>query len=92
MMFRQVYDRDNRNERALYGLSRVAKTQAERTQFLKRLLKINPQHEGARAMMKKLRYKRAANENRTLLIGGAAVVTLVVLVVAIFLLVVSMQQ
>lgn len=92
MMFRQVYERDNRNERALYGLARVAKTPAERTQYLKRLLKVNPQHEGARTLMKKLRYKRAANENRTLLIGGAAVVTLIVLVVAIVLLVLSMPR
>lgn len=89
MMFRQVYERDNRNERALYGLARVAKSPAERTQFLKRLLKLNPQHEGGRALMKKMRYKRAANENRTLLIGGAVVVTLIVLVIAIILLVTS---
>lgn len=92
MMFRQVYERDNRNERALYGLARVAKTPTERAQFLKRLLKLNPQHEGGRALMKKLRYKRAANENRMLLIGGAAVVTLIVLVVAIILLVLSMPR
>jgi thioredoxin-like negative regulator of GroEL len=87
VMLRQIYDRDNRNEQAIYWLARLSSDPRERQQWLKKVLKINPNHEGAKAAMKKLQYKSAANENRLLLIGGAVVVMLIVLAVAIFLLV-----
>jgi TolA-binding protein len=86
VLFRQIYDRDNRNERAMFWLAKLAKTPRERQQWLNRVLKINPQHEGALAAMKKLQYRRAASDNRLLLVGGALIFVLVILAVAIFLL------
>lgn len=91
VMLRQVYDRDNRNEVAMYWLARTSDNPQERQQWLTRVLKINPNHEGAKAAMKKLQYKSAANENRLLLIGGVVVVVLIVLAVAIILLVTTLN-
>lgn len=86
VMFRQLYDRDARNEQALFWLARLSPNPRERQQWLQKLLKLNPNHEGAKAAMKKLQYKSAANQNRLLLIGGAVVVVLVVLAIAIIVL------
>jgi thioredoxin-like negative regulator of GroEL len=92
VMLRQVYDRDNRNEVAMYWLARTSDDPRERQQWLTKVLKINPNHEGAKAAMKKLQYKSAANENRLLLIGGVVVVVLIVLAIAIILLVTTLNS
>jgi hypothetical protein len=89
VMFKQVYDRDKRSERALYGMAQVAKNARERRQWVDRLLKVNPGHEGGLAMMKKLQYQSAAGENRTLLIGGVIVLVLIIVIAAIFVLLTS---
>lgn len=86
VMFRQVYDRDNRNDRAMFWLAKLSKNPRERQDWLRKVLKVNPNHEGAQAAMKKLQYRNASNENRTLLIGVVVVVVLIILAVAIFLL------
>lgn len=79
VMFRQVYDRDNRNERAMFWLAKLAKSPAERQQWLKRLLKVNPDHDGALAMLTKLERQTAASDNRVLVIGVGVVILLLVL-------------
>ncbi len=83
MMYMQVYNRDKRNERAMLGLAKVAKTPAEREQWLKRVLKVNPSNEVAQAALKKIHYQTEASENRTLLIWGGAALILFIIVVAV---------
>lgn len=90
VMFRQVYERDNRNEQAVYWLARLSNEPRERQQWLSRVLKLNPNHEGAQAAMKKLEYKSASNENRLLLVGGVVLVVLVALAIAIIVLVTTL--
>jgi thioredoxin-like negative regulator of GroEL len=79
VMFRQVYDRDNRNERALFGLAKLGRTPAERQQWLKRLLKVNPDHDGALQMLAKLERQTQASDNRVLVFGTVIVLLLVAL-------------
>jgi len=83
MMYMQVYNRDKRNERAMLGLAKVAKTPAEREQWLTRVLKVNPSNEIAQAALKKMQYQSEANENRTLLIWGGVALILFIIVAAV---------
>ncbi|MBC8098455.1 MAG: hypothetical protein H7Y11_03355 [Armatimonadetes bacterium] len=91
VMFKQVYDRDKRSERALYGLAQVARSPRERQQWLKQLLKVNPGHEVALAALKKANYQSTASQNRTLVIGIVIVVVLVILLLGILYLVTSLR-
>jgi predicted alternative tryptophan synthase beta-subunit len=91
VMFRQIYDRDSRNDRAMFWLAKLAKNPSERQDWLKKVLKVNPNHEGAQAALKKLQYKNASSENRTLLIGVVVVVVLIIITVAILLLVSALR-
>jgi thioredoxin-like negative regulator of GroEL len=85
-LFMEVYNRDKNNERAMLGLAQVANSVAEREQWLRAVLKVNPGNEVAQAAIRKLKYKHAANDNRTLLIwGGLAILLLIVVVVVLVL-------
>jgi Tfp pilus assembly protein PilF len=83
MMFMQVYNRDRRNERAMLGLARVAKTPSEREMWLKRVLKVNPSNEVAQVALKKLHYQTEARDNRTLLVWGGVALILFIIVAAV---------
>lgn len=83
VMFQQVLARDKRNERAMMGMAQVARNPRERQTWLRRVLKVNPDNEVVLKEMKKLRYRSASTENRTLLIFGVIVVVLIVLGVAV---------
>jgi thioredoxin-like negative regulator of GroEL len=83
VMFQQVLARDKRNERAMMGMAQVARNANERQTWLRRVLKVNPDNDQALAALKKLNYKRASNENRTLLLFGAVVLVLIALGIAV---------
>lgn len=83
MMFQQVYNRDKRNERAMLGLAKVARSSDERKKWLNRVLKVNPENETAQQALARLNYKKSANENRTLLIWGTVAIVLFIIVLAI---------
>ena len=85
-LFMEVYNRDKNNERAMLGLAQVASGAAEREQWLRAVLKVNPGNEVAQAAIRRLKYKHAATDNRTLLIwGGLAILLLIVVVVVLVL-------
>jgi Tfp pilus assembly protein PilF len=83
LMFEQILSEDKNNERAMMWLAKLADTKAERKQWLNRVLSINPNNDAAREALRKISYRRAARENRTLIIFGTIVVVLVVLALAI---------
>lgn len=89
VMLRQVLNRDKRNERAMMWMAQLAPTNSERAEWLRKALKVNPNNSTAKAALKKLRYKSASRENRTLLIWGTIVLVLIVFGVVVVLLVTS---
>ena len=83
MMFTQVLSQDRRNERALMWMARLSETNAERRQWLERVLDVNPDNEKARKAIRQIEYQRSARENRTLLIFGVVVGVLLVLLLGV---------
>ncbi len=83
VMFRQVYNRDKRNERAMMWLAKLSKTPRERQQWLRRVLQINPSNEAAAEALRKMQYRSAASDNRLLLIALPVLITLMVIVFAV---------
>lgn len=88
VMFRKVLSEDKRNERAMVWMAKIAETNEERVQWLNRALAVNPDNDTVRAALKKIQYKRSAQENRTLLIfgmvAGVVLVLFIVIAAAIF--------
>ncbi|MEQ8674945.1 MAG: hypothetical protein RLP44_03750 [Aggregatilineales bacterium] len=82
-MFREVWNRNKRNERALMWLARLAKTPKEQKQWLDRILRLNPNNETAKTALSQMKNKSAAVENRLLIIFGAVAVIMLVLFVVI---------
>lgn len=83
MMLRQVLSEDKRNERAMMWMANIARSKAERRQWLERVLDVNPDHEQARSLLKKMEYQVSAQQNRTILIFGVVVGVLVVLMIVV---------
>ncbi len=82
-MFREVWNRNTRNERALIWLAKLAKSDKERRQWLERILRLNPNNEAAKNALTQMRTKSVAMENRLLVIFGAVAVIMIVLFVVI---------
>src|SRR5664279_448836 len=70
LMFEQVLKQDKDNERAMMWLAKLAESNAERREWLTRVLNVNPNNDTARNALKKMAYKRSARDNRTLLTFG----------------------
>ena len=83
VMFRQVYDRNRRNETAMMWLARLSRTPQERREWLQRILENNPENEAAQKAIKQIAYKRAASDNRTIILFGAVGAIMFILVVVI---------
>jgi cytochrome c-type biogenesis protein CcmH/NrfG len=83
MMLRQVLSEDKRNERAMMWMANIARSKAERRQWLERVLDVNPDHDQAQALVNKMQYRASAQQNRTLLIFGVVVGVLVVLMIVV---------
>lgn len=89
MMLRTVYTRDKRNETAILWMAKLAKNEKERLKWLERVLEINPDNQAAQTAIKRMKYKRAASENRMLLLFGAVAVIMIVITLAILVLVLT---
>jgi thioredoxin-like negative regulator of GroEL len=85
VMFRQILEQDRRNERAMMWMAKLASTKAEQVQWLEKVLAANPDNAAARQTLNRIQYKKAAGENRMLVIGGVIAFVLVVLVIAVIL-------
>ncbi len=85
MMFRQVYDRNRRNETALMWLAKLSKDKKERREWMERILEINPDNAAAQKAIKQIVYKKQASDNRTLVLFGGLAVVMFVVVIVIFL-------
>lgn len=88
VMLREVLNEDQRNERALMWMAKIAETKDERVQWLQRVLQINPNNDSARQALHRIQYTRSARDNRVLVIFGVIVGVLVIvaLVVVVFVL------
>lgn len=89
VMFRQVLNEDSRNERALMWMAKLAKTKAERRQWLTRVLQVNPLQKSAKDALRRMDYKRSARDNRVLVIYGFIAVLLIIVSIAAFVLVLN---
>ena len=85
LMFEQVLRQDKDNERAMMWLAQIAENKAERREWLKRVLNVNPNNEQARDALRKMAYRRSAKDNRVLLIFGVLAAVLIVLAVVVVL-------
>lgn len=89
LMFEQVLKQDKNNERAMMWLAKTAKSKAERQEWLRRVLNVNPNNEQARSTLKRIAYRRSAKDNRVLLIFGVVAAVLIILAVVIVIAVLS---
>lgn len=89
MLLRQVHQRDRHNTSALLWLAKISRHPQERMHWLERLLEIDPEHETAQKTIKRIRYRRAAAENKVLLQLGSitAIMLIMTLIMWIFILV-----
>ena len=84
LFFEQVLNQDKRNERAMMWMAKLSvSNRAERKKWLERVLETNPDNDGARDALKKIAYRRSANENRTLLMFGVVAGVLIVLAIVV---------
>ena len=85
VMLQQVLSEDKRNERAMMWMAKLAKNSAERKQWLKRALKVNPGNHAAKDALARMANTRAARENRTLVYFGVIAGTLFIVIVLVLL-------
>ena len=83
VMLEQVLRQDKRSERALMGMALTARSGAERVQWLRRVLKVNPDNETARTTLEGVAKRHTAQENRTLVIFGVVLGVLVIVALII---------
>ena len=80
MMFQQVLQQDSRDTRAMLWMAKLAQTPDDRTQWLERVLKVNPKNETALKALHKLETRDEATRNKLYLrIGVGAYIGLVML-------------
>ena len=87
VMLRQILQQDNRNERAMMWLAKLAHSQKERKHWLRQVLVVNPDNEIAMRKLEDMEYNQSAQMNRTLLMVGLSVAAVVLVLVVIFILV-----
>lgn len=85
LMFEQVLKEDSNNERAMMWMAKIAESKAERREWLKRVLSVNPNNETARDALKRMAYRRSAKDNRVLLTFGVLAGVLIVLAIVVVL-------
>jgi cytochrome c-type biogenesis protein CcmH/NrfG len=79
VMFRQILQQDKRNERAMMWMAKLSSSQKERTQWLNRVLSVNPDNSAARDALNKMQYKESASQNRTLVLFGIITAAIVII-------------
>jgi hypothetical protein len=91
VMLRQVLGEDRRNERAMMWLAKIAPSKAERREWLKRVLTVNPDNQAARDALRKINYQSSARDNRVLVMFGIVAVVLAVVGVVVLFAVISLR-
>lgn len=79
VLFRQVLDDDNRNDRAWVWMASVAENKAKQRQYLETALRINPNNSAARKAIQKMAASRSSSEQRTLMIGIVMILALLII-------------
>jgi hypothetical protein len=89
VMFRKILGEDKRNTRAMLWLAKIAATEKERSMWLNKILDVNPNHEGALAIMNKMKRKGEVERNQLLFRIGVGAYGAGLLLVSIFMIVSS---
>lgn len=84
VMFRQVLERDSKNETAMLWLAKLANSPTERKQWLERVLKVNPDNDTASKALEKMQQNREESENRKLVTYGSVLIGALMLVLLVF--------
>ncbi|MEM6282451.1 MAG: hypothetical protein AAF787_09690 [Chloroflexota bacterium] len=84
VMFRQVLDRDSKNERAVMWLAKLANSPTERKQWLERALSINPDNTTAANALQKMADNKEEKANRTLITYGTYVIGALLVFITVF--------
>lgn len=80
IMLQQILQQDKRNVRAMMYMAKIADTAEDRTQWLERILKVDPKNETARKALGKLEKKESSTRNKLYLqIGSVAYVIVLAL-------------
>lgn len=87
VMFRQIISEDRKNTRAMMWLAKIAGSKKERTQWLKKVLEINPNHEAAQSALNKMQYGDTSQRNRLMMKVGIGAYVVVILVIAFLILI-----
>jgi hypothetical protein len=91
VMFRKILSEDKRNTRAMLWLAKIAGTEKERSLWLNKILDVNPSHEGALAIMNKMKRKGSVERNQLLFRLGVGTYGVGLLLVSILMIVRSAQ-
>ena len=83
MMLRQVYERDRHNEQAMLWLAKIARDNAEREQWLSRILESNPGNVTAQKALEQVLNSREDRNNRAVILYGVVTVVMLALVVLV---------
>jgi len=89
VMLRQVYERDRHNEQALLWLAKIARDNAEREQWLSRILEFNPDNVTAQKALEQVLNSREDRNNRAVILYGVVTVIMLALVVLVLFTVLS---
>lgn len=92
VIFESVLAEDPRNERALMWMAYLSQSKAERQQYLRKVLKVNPRNQRAKQQLEKMATKRQARTNRTLIYGALIIAVAVMVVVAVALVLILVAQ
>lgn len=90
MIFQQVLDADNKNERAWLWMAAVAETPMDRMRFLNTVLSINPTNPTALRELKQLKQRQEASSSQSLVYGAIGLgivvgfIAIVLLILLIF--------
>jgi len=87
VMFRKILGEDKRNTRAMLWLAKIAGSEKERLLWLNKILDVNPNHEGALAIMNKMKRKGSVERNQLLLRIGVVGYGAILLLASIFMIV-----
>ncbi len=86
VIFRQILNQDRRNQRAMMWMAKLADSKEERIRWLEMAVSTNPDNVQARKELNRIRYTRAARENRTLVIFGVIAVVLILVFIIVMVL------
>lgn len=87
VMFRKILSEDKRNTRAMLWLAKIAGTEKERLLWLNKILDVNPSHEGALAIMNKMKRKGVVERNQLLFRIGVVAYGIVLMLGSIFMII-----